>query len=242
MSKYHINAKGEPGRCRAKDGKCPFGSESEHYENKSDARFAYEKKLEEIEFTSNREAKRLFAIASGDAYKASPLAFMSIAFNAKSSIIPLKESRDFMQNYLKLYNLSTWASYENLENKSLETPIFIPDYSQSNEELVGTISDFVKHHEDFFSGSPVPFEVTSNFPIVDVQRTLLVYPNGKSKIKSQTPIAKDIQFGTVDEAIDFIKNNDSYVKSILKNKTERETLIRLKSHLKVISQNKNLKK
>ncbi len=43
MAKYHVNAEGKAGLCRATTGKCPFGGELEHYSTADDARKAYEK-------------------------------------------------------------------------------------------------------------------------------------------------------------------------------------------------------
>lgn len=44
MAKYHLNPKtGDPGLCRAEDGKCPFGKDAPHYASKEAAREAYEK-------------------------------------------------------------------------------------------------------------------------------------------------------------------------------------------------------
>lgn len=44
MAKYHINGKGEPGLCRAKQ-KCPFSDLTEdHYASKQEARLAYEQR------------------------------------------------------------------------------------------------------------------------------------------------------------------------------------------------------
>lgn len=43
--KFHINSKGEPGRCSAQHGGCPFGSESEHYATKESASLAYEQSM-----------------------------------------------------------------------------------------------------------------------------------------------------------------------------------------------------
>ena len=44
MAKYHINPKtGNPGVCRAQEGKCPFGAADEHYSSPQEARLAYEK-------------------------------------------------------------------------------------------------------------------------------------------------------------------------------------------------------
>lgn len=45
MSKYHINAKGEPSKCRAWIGKCPFGGDSDHHETPEKARDAFEKSM-----------------------------------------------------------------------------------------------------------------------------------------------------------------------------------------------------
>lgn len=44
MSKFHINSQGEPGKCSAEKGGCPFGSESEHHASPEAARSAYEEK------------------------------------------------------------------------------------------------------------------------------------------------------------------------------------------------------
>jgi hypothetical protein len=42
MSKFHINASGEAGKCSATQGKCPFGGESQHYDSAEVARVAFE--------------------------------------------------------------------------------------------------------------------------------------------------------------------------------------------------------
>lgn len=42
MAKYHINpATGDPGRCMARSGHCPFGGDETHYSTKAEAREAY---------------------------------------------------------------------------------------------------------------------------------------------------------------------------------------------------------
>lgn len=41
MAKYHVNAEGNPGACKAKV-QCPFGGAEAHYASKDDARAAYE--------------------------------------------------------------------------------------------------------------------------------------------------------------------------------------------------------
>jgi hypothetical protein len=42
MTKYHLTAKGEPGKCTAKAGNCPYGSDVPHYATKELAREAFE--------------------------------------------------------------------------------------------------------------------------------------------------------------------------------------------------------
>lgn len=37
MAKFHINSKGVPAPCKAKEGNCPFGGEDLHYDNVEDA-------------------------------------------------------------------------------------------------------------------------------------------------------------------------------------------------------------
>lgn len=43
--KFHVNSKGEPGKCSAQSGGCPFGSEAEHHSSKDAAAAAYEKNM-----------------------------------------------------------------------------------------------------------------------------------------------------------------------------------------------------
>lgn len=40
MTKYHINAKGVPAICRAKQGRCPFGGDGDHYDTPEEAQEA----------------------------------------------------------------------------------------------------------------------------------------------------------------------------------------------------------
>ena len=42
MTKYHINGEGNPGLCKAQNGKCPFGGEANHYSSQENARKAFE--------------------------------------------------------------------------------------------------------------------------------------------------------------------------------------------------------
>lgn len=42
MTKYHVNEKGEPGVCNAREGNCPFASDENHFSTKDDARKFYE--------------------------------------------------------------------------------------------------------------------------------------------------------------------------------------------------------
>lgn len=50
MAKFHINPEtGDAGSCKATQGKCPFGGESEHYPSADEARAAYEQESEKLE-------------------------------------------------------------------------------------------------------------------------------------------------------------------------------------------------
>ena len=49
MAKYHIKKDGTPGVCRAQNGKCPFGGESEHFPTKEEAQNYADKRHEAIE-------------------------------------------------------------------------------------------------------------------------------------------------------------------------------------------------
>jgi hypothetical protein len=75
VSKFHVNAEGNPGKCSAEIS-CPFGGESEHYATQDAAREAYEKKMsgEAIPTASSKNSasdaevsKAIYAlISSGD--------------------------------------------------------------------------------------------------------------------------------------------------------------------------------
>lgn len=75
MSKFHVNAEGNPGKCSAEIS-CPFGGESEHYATQDAAREAYEKKMssEAVPAASSKNSasdaevsKAIYAlISSGD--------------------------------------------------------------------------------------------------------------------------------------------------------------------------------
>jgi len=45
MAKLHINKKGVPALCRAKDGNCPFGGGEKHFDNKEEAQKFIDKKM-----------------------------------------------------------------------------------------------------------------------------------------------------------------------------------------------------
>ena len=57
MSKYHINAKGEPGLCRAEKN-CPFGDSDHHFSTAEDARKAYEITMAGGPWNGNPSVKR----------------------------------------------------------------------------------------------------------------------------------------------------------------------------------------
>lgn len=56
MAKYHVNANGEAGPCKAEKGGCPFGGEAEHFTSYEAAREAYEERMEAHEAPSMTKA------------------------------------------------------------------------------------------------------------------------------------------------------------------------------------------
>lgn len=42
MPKFHVGPKGNPGRCIANEGNCPYGEDAPHYDNMDAARKGYE--------------------------------------------------------------------------------------------------------------------------------------------------------------------------------------------------------
>ncbi len=57
--KFHVNAKGEAGKCSATKGGCPFGGEAEHFTSPEAARTAYEQKQTELYGDINAAQKDL---------------------------------------------------------------------------------------------------------------------------------------------------------------------------------------
>jgi hypothetical protein len=53
MTKFHINSKGDPGKCSAKNGGCPFGSESDHYNTPEQARQEFERANSESQLSAH---------------------------------------------------------------------------------------------------------------------------------------------------------------------------------------------
>lgn len=60
MAKFHINNKGEAGRCRAVS-RCPFGSVEDHHPTEEDARVAYEMGAKHLKSEVERTSGVLFA-------------------------------------------------------------------------------------------------------------------------------------------------------------------------------------
>lgn len=59
MPKFHINAAGNPGQCKAEKDGCPFGSESDHHNSVEDARKSHESLNAHQQIaTLNRSPKR----------------------------------------------------------------------------------------------------------------------------------------------------------------------------------------
>lgn len=63
---YHISpATGNPNICRAKDGNCPYGGASDHFETKDEARQAYEQKMAD----TNEDLRALKRSRADDAWE-----------------------------------------------------------------------------------------------------------------------------------------------------------------------------
>lgn len=56
---YHVNGKGEPGKCSAQQGNCPFGSDEDHYESQDQARIAFERLMQDRGWIKTSKVDRL---------------------------------------------------------------------------------------------------------------------------------------------------------------------------------------
>lgn len=62
---YHLTPAGDPGKCQATHGKCPYGSRDEHFNSASEARHSFESKQSSFT-TLVANSKRLSAEAEGE--------------------------------------------------------------------------------------------------------------------------------------------------------------------------------
>lgn len=76
MAKFHINGKGEPGKCSAAQGNCPFGSDEEHFTSAEAARDAYELQMSD---EANGVIKKDKLPKLNELYKNSPRANIGIS-------------------------------------------------------------------------------------------------------------------------------------------------------------------
>lgn len=64
MKKFHVNPEtGEPGRCRATEGYCPFGDADQHFSSADEARNAYEAQMADYEDYRESPLGKLDSIA-----------------------------------------------------------------------------------------------------------------------------------------------------------------------------------
>jgi len=58
MTKIHLNDKGDPGKCSATIGRCPFGDEAQHYPSMKEARAAFERMMTDETFNSHQKIEK----------------------------------------------------------------------------------------------------------------------------------------------------------------------------------------
>lgn len=97
MKTFHIDGEGDAGECRAKQGKCPFGSDINHYASLEDARNAYElsmasERTQNILSKHNERQKVLDDKSSYDELKATATAIVS--FKGKNDRELIKEFKN----------------------------------------------------------------------------------------------------------------------------------------------------
>jgi ADP-ribose pyrophosphatase YjhB (NUDIX family) len=100
MNRYHINPEGNPGKCSAASGNCPFGSDAPHYDTEQEARDAYEARhnpfinLLDIKKLSASQKSSLEAFANAD--KDFRFEYMDYVAD--------EDEQDFFEKYTKKYN------------------------------------------------------------------------------------------------------------------------------------------
>lgn len=156
--KYHVNTKtGETGECGAVKGKCPFGSESEHYTSRKAAQAAYEHKMEgaTLPAISKTPAEVLAARETLQEHKAD-LAYMGIA--DKIMIDALLLGKKISDSKLDLYILNNqpvdngYASVGELQALSAAITIATAERSKSTApSTLVTLENFDPVKNSMFS-------------------------------------------------------------------------------------------
>lgn len=121
MNQFHINKNGVPSLCRAKQGKCPFGGETKHFNSLVDAQKYLEKTSSE-EFGLLPEMKRN---EISEEWKMKFLKHTNFNDFAKEHAKEIVQEKLFEGNDLQKQSLETWKDLhsENSLNSTKQIPI-----------------------------------------------------------------------------------------------------------------------
>ena len=157
MSKFHINKKGVPAPCRAKNGNCPLGGDAQHFPTKEAAE----------EFVANEMSKK-HGLLGGVLNRAEVLPFGGDGF----ADFPLDE--DFVQSDEIVENAENWANSEEAK-KFLETGVLEgvyyseADLIKSYEHYIGPYSHGYNMSDEISGG----LEDFSTTPSEEVQKEVI---------------------------------------------------------------------
>lgn len=114
MSKFHVNLKsGNPGVCKAAEGKCPFGADTPHFSDAAQARAYYEKAQETF------EQSRLSHVLPNATEIVKEIANLTETFNEYDG----GPSEEGLNEYLDDYVVERWEGLNPLDRQTVKNQL-----------------------------------------------------------------------------------------------------------------------
>lgn len=129
---FHLNSKGEPGRCKAQPGNCPFGDETAHYGTKEQARLAYEATME-----SNNQPEKPFDNLEDSVVKARAVGDFTRLSALKQGLSD--EEYELRREYIRRINRSEDSTHRQHSKRLRGKTVYSEERAAQQDAIVDTI-------------------------------------------------------------------------------------------------------